>query len=540
MRTSQGTITLTALALALPGLACSTSSSDSGTAGASATGGLTASGTASAGTTGASQGGTATMGGGTTSTGGSGTAGNSSGTAGASSSGGTTMQPPVFDLGAIPDAGGMGPVGIPETCEEAVMVQSTVGCSFHANKMQNFIEEPTSLVIGNVSQTMDVTAQLYFGTGGGSEQPEGAPVVVGPGMTYEFILNKPPEPGDVTVLRDGGAFRVETDLPVVAYQHSPISAVAHNDSSMLIPDHALGKFHVVASWQGNIGSPSMFNVVGVEPQTMVTWTPPNGSSAGGGIAAVAPGGMGMAAVGALDLLQVISSGDMSGTIVETSKPAWVVGAVPCVNIPSGVTFCDHIEELLIPLEYWGTSYVGAHAPTRGNESYWWRIYSGADGVTVTTTPPQAGTPVLLDRGEFHEFSTKESFMISADGPIMPVQYLEGQNGGAGTGDPASYQMVPTEQFLPRYVFVTGKGYTENYVQVIRPTGAPDVLVDGAVVTGYVAVGGFEVADWSISEGSHVAASDEPFGITVVGYTNVTSYAYPGGLALGFINPNPEG
>ncbi len=32
----------------------------------------------------------------------------------------------------------------------------------------------------------------------------------------------------------------------------------------------------------------------------------------------------------------------------------------------------------------------------------------------------------------------------------------------------------------------------------------------------------------------------PFGVTQVGYTDVTSYAYPGGLALGFINPNPEG
>jgi hypothetical protein len=101
-------------------------------------------------------------------------------------------------------------------------------------------------------------------------------------------------------------------------------------------------------------------------------------------------------------------------------------------------------------------------------------------------------------------------------------------------------MVPTEQFLPRYVFITGTGYTWNYVQIIRPAGGPPVLVDDVQVTDYYQVGAFEVADWPIEEGAHAADSAEPFGITQVGYTTVTSYAYPGGLALGFINPNPEG
>jgi hypothetical protein len=101
-------------------------------------------------------------------------------------------------------------------------------------------------------------------------------------------------------------------------------------------------------------------------------------------------------------------------------------------------------------------------------------------------------------------------------------------------------MVPTEQFLPRYVFVTGTGYTENYVQVIRPSGGADVYVDGVLVDDYYTIGGFDVSDWPIAEGAHSADSADAFGIVQVGYTGVTSYAYPGGLALGLINPNPEG
>jgi hypothetical protein len=455
----------------------------------------------------------------------------------------TAASGPVlhFDLGTVPDAPpSTGVVGIPETCAQARQTQSTVGCSFHANKMQNFIEEPTSIIVGNVSETESATVELYWGPGG-VETPEGGAVVVGPLQAHEFVLDHPLEPGDVSVHRDGGAFRVQSDRPIVAYQHSPISAQAHNDSSMLIPDHALGQFYIVAAWNtSQPGHTSAFNVVGISDGTTVQWQPPNPTSGGAGVSAVAAFGTGSATIDRFDLLQVIAPTDASGTIIETSAPAWVMGTVPCVNVPVNVTFCDHIEELLIPLEYWGTDYVGAHAPNRGSEQYWWRVYSGADGVTITTEPPQSGTPVTLDRGEFHEFATQESFIFTGDGPFMPVQYLEGQDGGAGTGDPASYQMVPTEQFLPVYVFVTGTGYTENYVQIIRPLGSADVLVDGVVVTGYYEVGAFEVADWPITQGAHEARSEVPFGVIQVGYTDVTSYAYPGGLALAFINPNPEG
>jgi hypothetical protein len=97
-------------------------------------------------------------------------------------------------------------------------------------------------------------------------------------------------------------------------------------------------------------------------------------------------------------------------------------------------------------------------------------------------------------------------------------------------------MVPVEQFLDRYAFVTGTGYIVHYAQIIRAKGSADVKVDGAVVNGYYAVGEYEVADWKISEGAHLAESDSPFGIVSTGYTDATSYAYPGGLKLAVINP----
>jgi hypothetical protein len=99
-----------------------------------------------------------------------------------------------------------------------------------------------------------------------------------------------------------------------------------------------------------------------------------------------------------------------------------------------------------------------------------------------------------------------------------------------------FQMVPTEQYLDSYAFVTGTNYNQHYAQIIRPNGGAEVFIDGNMVGGYYAVGNYQVADVQVSEGAHFATSDQPFGIVQVGYTPVTSYAYPGGLKLTVINP----
>ena len=230
--------------------------------------------------------------------------------------------------------------------------------------------------------------------------------------------------------------------------------------------------------------------------------------------------------------------DISGTFVTGDKPIWVVGAVSCVNVPNNITYCDHIEEQMLPLDYWGKKYVAAHSPKRGSEKHYWRIYGGEDNTTVNANPPVPGMPVTVNKGQWKEIVLPNgtSTIFESDKPFMPVQYLEGTSGGAGTGDPAMYQMIPVEQFLDRYAFATGTGYNPDYAQIIRPKGNPDVLIDGKVVTGYYAVGEYEVADFKISQGGHLAESVSPFGIINVGYTDVTSYAYPGGLKLEIINP----
>jgi hypothetical protein len=414
--------------------------------------------------------------------------------------------------------------------------------------MDNFYNnanDPTqhdSLIVGNISSDQVVSAQLYFvPVNSNNEQAVGNPVNIDPQDAYTYTLDLA-EVDSQTYLRSGGVYRIQTDYPVVAYQHSPIGSTATNDASMLLPEHALTGNYVVASYPGTAGNyPSYFTAIAIADDTTVDFTVTEPTAGGVGIPALAAAESTQLQMDRFDMFNVVvtqqNGGDLSGTVVSADQPLWLNGANECANVP-GIpqTYCDHMEEAMFPLEYWGQEYVGAHAPQRGNEQYHWRVYGGEDGVMVDTTPNQPGFPMTLDKGEYYQFATDESFIFDGDGPFLPVQYLESENPNAGTGDPGMYQMVPTAQFLDSYTFVTGTGYTVHYAQVIRPAGGADVEIDGNVVGGYYAVGSYEVADHVVSEGTHFAESASPFGIIQVGFTGVTSYAYPGGLKLEVINP----
>jgi hypothetical protein len=429
-------------------------------------------------------------------------------------------------------------------CLLAEATPSSVGCSFFAERMDNYNNGSNdSMIVGNTSKIKVATVQLYLTPNGSNvEAPVGAPVMIPASGTTTFTLSNPPF-AKASGLRKGGSYRVQSNIPVVAYQHSPIGAQATNDASMLLPEHALKQDYVVAAYQDSLNGvdlPSYFNVIAAVDNTTVKWTPKQGTLAGPGVLAVAANATGQVVMNRHDTFQArtADNGDVSGTIISSDKPIWVVGAVNCANVPAAVTFCDHIEEQMLPLDYWGKKYVGAHSPKRGTEKHYWRVYGGEDGTVVTTNPVQPGTPLNLNKGTFAEIAVANntSFIFESDKPFLPVQYLAGQNSGAGTGDPASYQMIPVEQFLDSYAFVTGTGYTVHYAQIIRLKGGADVKVDNVVVNGYYAVGEYEVADWKINQGGHFAESDAPFGILNIGYTGVTSYAYPGGLKLAVINP----
>ena len=471
-------------------------------------------------------------------------------------------------------------------CESTDLLPSSAGCSFIVNRQLHLIEDgPDGLIIGNPNRELIATVQIYkVPEGRNREEPEGEPLTLAPGEFEVIEVETSFVQGTSSMFRTGGMLRVESDAPIIAYHHAPLRLDVGNDSSMLLPETTLRNDYIIASYNphpaslSQKGRPTYFEVIGLENETTIEWIPPV-QTAGNGlpIKPVMPGEKGTLKINRFDTIRITASlcpsdecpgaldpaanlQDISGTVLRSNKPIWVVGASRCSRVPVRDTpprgRCDPLQEQLIPIDYWGTEYVAAPAPTRETERHYWRIFAGRAGVTVETIPPQANTPHTFSAtGEFIELDVANgtAFIVKASGPVMPVQYLQSRwtNGEPEDertfyGDPAMTQSVPVAQFLDRYVFVTPLNYRHNFVQVIRRANGATVLLNDTAVTDFHSIENYEVANVEIEEGGHIIESSEPFGIIQVGYSGDepdpencpdiaegficnTSYAYPGGM-----------
>lgn len=387
-----------------------------------------------------------------------------------------------------------------------------------------------------------------------------------------------------------GSYRVFSDVAIAAYQFNPLeyrtgmgSSTTFSftaDASLLLPQGVLGDprnqdYLVVTrpNWARDrlsppfgafvaiVGSgPSDGDPVEVQIDTRATVGDPRTRGR------ELPPGHYTFTLARGDVLQLVGTRldeDLTGSAIHANGPIAVFAGHDCTFVPRDRGACDHLEEQLLPLATWGRRYAVTFLRDRTaepNESSVVRIMSQADGNRLTfegiATPPECN--VLLNRGQFCEFSTSENFMVSGERPLLVTQFMI----GLGTrpecstvpgvpppdrddcvGDPAMVLEVPVEQFRNRYDVLIPSTYRLNFVNLIAPTGA-EVTLDGmpldpARVRGPFPVGaGFEVRVLQIDAGAHTLATADgrPFGTKVYGVAAYTSYMYPGGLDLRPINP----
>jgi hypothetical protein len=268
-----------------------------------------------------------------------------------------------------------------------------------------------------------------------------------------------------------------------------------------------------------------------------------------------------------DLLEVqtMNPGDsLSGSRVEANAdhPIAVYSGQECAFIPPTVYACDHLEEQLPGLRFWGTEFVGARMPVRStsatSEDVLWQVYASEDDTTVEFSaaaevvglPPSPSTLDMGDMLEFYVHGTSANpgdFFIEADKPIGVMEYMIGgmAPNAANTGDPAMVYVSPTEQFLPRYVVLVPGTWINDGLVVTRHAGI-GVLLDGVPMADSsfvdVASSGYEVARVSVSDGIHTLESDDDeygLAVIVVGWDSYDSYAYAGGMGLAAINPDVD-
>jgi len=488
---------------------------------------------------------------------------------------------------------------IPETCEQAAQALTSVGCEFFVGDMDNWDDpyggmtpdaDPLeySIVVSNPQEDQDAAVEIEDGAGAllvGLTLSPGQLEVIDVACEGDCFV--PAAEIDVQGISELGGFRLTSDVPITAYQWNPYGhEIFTTDASLLVPVTSLSGTYIVASWPTVLAADqnmSQVMIVGTEDGTSVTITP--------AVAVAAYGGVGPLSalvesapftLDAADVLAIRSNeawADLTGTVIQADKTVVVFGGNSCATVPDAVTCCcDHVEEQLLPLEAWGTATVLArHAPradcTATQDTVIWRVIAGADAMTVTFDPPAPapyGDQHHFDQqGDYIEFQSAGDHFAEGvlddppnqDEPGAPFFAYQMMNGAlwascgplGDEGDPMMLLSPPAGQYLDRYVFNTDNVFDFDYdhIIVVREAGvAVDLDCLGQLPDAdFAAVGssGWEVGRFFIddpassnacTDGAHYIASDEPFGLSVVGTASYQSYGYLGGVGVRSINPNP--
>ncbi|MCA9688838.1 MAG: IgGFc-binding protein, partial [Myxococcales bacterium] len=465
------------------------------------------------------------------------------------------------------------------TCELAAQSLTSAGCLFAPLVLQVYANLPWAVIAGNTNEEV-ATATLY---GADGQMIESAQIM--PGDAHTFMLS-----GDSPVLQNHlidsvtgvfpRALKLESDIPVVAFQFAPFSSSqqATSDAAILLPYHAWGDNYLAAAYHNSDNSDSWLSIVSFDDGNEVTVLAPTymtgQTSAGGGFPALAAGESGTIIVNDGEVLRVLSPGsgpaDLTGVKITSTAPVALFAGAPTMSIPGPgfVPYKDHLEEQLPPRTAWGTEYAVIHFRPRGGEEDLYRFVADKDGTTITLSGDYNDV-LNLNEGEFAEVRTTESFHAAGSESFMVAHYMYSQGMTMGPkddalypgsflspncgpqnqqttelGDPALSFFPPIDQYRYNYTFLTPTTYAWDMMTIIAPmAGWDSILLDGGALPESptdLGVAGLGYARFLLNDGPHEIHSDAvKFGMEIYGYDCRVSYAFPGGLSLAEINEPPQ-
>ena len=141
---------------------------------------------------------------------------------------------------------------------------------------------------------------------------------------------------------------------------------------------------------------------------------------------------------------------ITGTRIFATNPVAVSTGNMCTDVPHDIDACDHISEMLVPFNKWGKSFT--LSPFHGRLSgYLFQIVAGRDDTSVSIGN---GSQILLNEGEFHtvDVVSQEMTQVTADKPVLVMQYVKGKAADLIDSDPAMNRVIPNEQFVRKATF----------------------------------------------------------------------------------------
>jgi hypothetical protein len=370
----------------------------------------------------------------------------------------------------------------------------------------------------------------------------------------------------------GSTFHVTTSMPVAAYDMYPYGGAKSyiTSASLLLPTPAWDTDYVAAdgySYMINLSATPYLQVAAAEDGTNVTISPTAAIVGGNGVAGTAKGQPQTYKLDRGQFVQFVQNEELAGSIIGSDKPVSVWGGSSCADIPLNTGYCDSLHQELVPVKMMGHDYVAVRYRNRisQEESVPWRFVGAVDGTTLTFDPPQQGAPTTLAQGQLVELSATGPFSVSSQDDKHPFYVSAHMTGGSlasNIGDPDFVNIVPPDQWLSSYLFLTDPTYANTNLVFVRGKAQDgtfkDVKLDCAgTLGGWKQIGAGGAYEYTrvdlvvafapqggCSNGVHTAKSDAPFALTVWGFDDSVSYAYPAGMGTQPINtvylpPNPK-
>ncbi|HTQ42609.1 MAG TPA: IgGFc-binding protein [Polyangiaceae bacterium] len=373
------------------------------------------------------------------------------------------------------------------------------------------------------------------------------------------------------------AFHIITSAPVVAYDIFPYGGSKSyiSSASLLIPTSAWDtNYLAIDAYSMNgisntLGQP-FIEVTSAHDGTKVTILPTAAIAGGSGVPASPANTPVSFTLNHGQVLQLKQDAELNGSVIQSTQPVGVWGGHACVNIAPTDCCCDSAHQELPPVKALGNEYVAVKYRDRiaGQlEDPPWRIMGAVNGTTLTYLPAAPnGAPTTLSVGQVVQFNDGSPFVVTsqdAQHPFYVSGHMTGQcfglgnstcmpGSGYGTGDPEFVNIIPPAQWLTSYVFMTDPTMANTNLVLVRKQVAgayADVKLDClGTVSGWLPVGGgspYELArvDLAIAgagqagcnNGRHEISSTAPFGLTVWGWDEAVSYAFPSGASVQPIN-----
>ncbi|HRI09026.1 MAG TPA: IgGFc-binding protein [Nannocystaceae bacterium] len=487
-------------------------------------------------------------------------------------------------------------------CEAAKKAQSSQGCEFWSVKtgliteangacfaafVANPGDQPVHIEVEYDGQTLPVAGFTRIPSGQGANiqyDPYDANTGLPAGEVAILFLSRgaggfPTCPQGLAAVTQetavnntgrGKAFRISTDLPVAAYQMLPYGggSVAATSATLLLPTTTWDANYVAIDAyqksQAVAAANPLFTMVADEDDTQVTIDPKVAIVGGPGVNA---GPAGVPITYTLmrgETIQIAQPQELTGSPMLANKPFGLFGGASCLNVPTNAFACDGAHQQIPPVKALGFDYTAVRYRNRTaqEETPPWRIVGAVDGTQLTWVNKPAGAPDVITLGGIYEFNSAGPFQVKAQDEMHPFYlagYMTGGSNYGGTGDPEWVNVIPSAQYLKKYVLFTDPTYSETSLVVVRTP------VDGAFadvnlgcagnLTGWMPVGDKEYTRVNLvtgnfmdvgacSNGRHEMTSDNPFGVTVWGwgssatqgfFTQYVSYAYPAGASIKPIN-----